>query len=425
MDMRQRRVVGSAFLGGLVLVVVLVAAFRPEPPVDLAVYLHAGRTFAAGQGLYQPGWGAGLDHPLPYTYPPLWAAASAAVAWLPWRLASALWAVANALLLMWIVRVSFAAYLRTREEDRSRVLSLLVLAAAITTPIALTLWFGQLGIVLTAACLADTLGGRRRLPRGVLVGLATAVKLVPGIFILFWAVTGRWRQALVAAATAVSAWAVAAALRPDLSRWYWTKGVFETGRVGETASTDNQSLLGLVLRLDASGHAIWLVAAAAALGVGLVRARRAHAAGDELAAVTLTGLTGLLVSPVSWSHHAVWIVPVLGVVLADGSSRRRVYAAMAILVLYVSRLPDWSTLTSGPLQALPANAFVLGYLALLFLLPVRRNAEPQEPVAASASWPQAASIERPRVSRTVTFAPWRSRTSTKRRIRLDEEPSTG
>ncbi|MGZ4148571.1 MAG: glycosyltransferase 87 family protein, partial [Actinomycetota bacterium] len=370
MDPRRERLVGSAILGGFLLVIVFLAALRPEPPVDLAVYLRAGRAFATGQGLYGPAWGASLDHPLPYTYPPFWAAVSACVGWVPWRLASALWAVVNALLLVWIVRLSFAAYLRAREVSRSRVLPVLVIAAAITTPIALTFWFGQVGIVLTAACLADTLTKRTRLPRGVLVGLATAVKLTPGIFILFWLVTGRMKNALVAAATTAACWLLAAAVRPDLSRTFWTKVVFDYGRIGDTASTNNQSILGLLQRLGGSDRVLWLAVACVALGVGMFRARETHRVGDELAAVTLVGLTGLLVSPISWSHHAVWIVPAMGVVLGDGRSRRRILAAIAIVALYVSRLPDWSSMTSGPLEFLSGNAYVLGYLALLFLLPV-------------------------------------------------------
>jgi alpha-1,2-mannosyltransferase len=295
---------------------------------------------------------------------------SATFGWMPWRLASALWALVNALLLVWIVRLSFAAYLRAREASSSRVLPLLVIAAAATTPIALTFWFGQVGIVLTAACLADTLGRRTRLPRGVLVGLATAVKLTPGIFVVFWLVTGRVKAALVAAATTVGCWALAAALRPDLSRTFWTKVLFDYGRIGDTASTNNQSLLGLVQRLGSSGGVLWLAVACAALAVGMYRAREAHRVRDELAAVTLVGLTGLLVSPISWSHHAVWIVPVAGIVLGDGRSRRRTLAALAIAAVYVSRLPDWSSLVGGPLAFLSGNAYVLGYLALLLLLPV-------------------------------------------------------
>jgi alpha-1,2-mannosyltransferase len=411
---------------GIVLGVLTIAfALRPEPPVDLAVYLRAGQRFFGGGGLYGPSWGAPLDHPLPYTYPPLWAAVGSAVSWLPWRVVAGAWFLLNVALLVWIVRMSFERFLATRGADRPRWLAILLLIATISAPIAATLWLGQVGIALTAAILADTVPRRTRLPRGVLVGAATAVKLTPGVFVVYWAVTGRLREATRAIGTALGLWLVVAALRPAPSWTFWTSVVFDSSRIGNLADIVNQSLRGMLLHVGWSAQAPWLGLAVAIACVGLWRARRAHALGNELAAVTLVGLTGLAISPVSWIHHAVWIVPAVGVVLGAGERAGRVRVAVAVAVLYVLRLPDWANDLSlhGAFGFLVGNAYVLGYLALIAWLPIDRPVRRRQTVA-SASWPHAASIERPRVSRTVTFAPARSSVATNRATRAGGEPST-
>ena len=403
----------------------IVFALRPEPPVDLAVYLRAGQRFFGGGGLYGASWGAPLDHPLPYTYPPVWAAVVSAVSWLPWRLVSGAWFLVNAALFVWIVRLSFERFLETRDAERTRWLALLVLIGTICAPIAATLWLGQVGIVLTAAILADTVPQRTRLPRGLLLGAAVAVKLTPGIFVVYWAITGRLREAGRAIGAAIGLWLLAAALRPAPSWTFWSSVVFDNGRVGNPADAVNQSLRGMLLHAGWTGEAPWLTLAALVACFGLYRARRAHMLGDELAAVTLVGLTGLAISPVSWIHHAVWIVPAAGVILGAGERTTRVRAAVAIAALYVLRLPDWANDLSlhGPIGFLIGNAYILGYLALIAWLPVDRPFVGRH-TAARASWPQAASIERPRVSRTVTLAPARSSVATNRAIRPGGEPST-
>jgi alpha-1,2-mannosyltransferase len=357
---------------GVFLVPLLVLLSFHGPPVDLAVYQLAGKMFATGRGLYENPWGTTLAAPLPYTYPPLWAAFMAPFGWLPWRLAAVAWAVVNVAVLWWIVDLSYRAFLSTKEHARPIALAILVVALAVTGPLASVFWFGQLGILLTAACLADTVADRTRLPRGMLVGLATAVKLTPGIFIVYWLITKRWRPAVTAAATAAGVSLLAALLRPDLSRRFWTDVVFRTDRVGDAAFVSNQSLHGWLLRSGWSSPLLWAGVTAVVAVVGMRRAAKAHAASDELTAATLVGITGLLISPVSWIHHGVWIVPASGIVLGDGREvwRRAVWVAM--LFLFVLRLPDWTAsgaLPAGPvLTPVSENAYLWAYVALLFLL---------------------------------------------------------
>jgi alpha-1,2-mannosyltransferase len=127
---------------------------------------------------------------------------------------------------------------------------------------------------------------------------------------------------------------------------------------------------------------VWAVAAAAVLVVGLRRAREAHLAGDELAAVALVGLAGVLASPISWVHHAVWIVPVSGVVLGDGRTRARWVAWGATMLLFVADVPLWGRagVPVGVFHVLTENAFVIAFVVLLVLLPIDHDpARAEEP----------------------------------------------
>ena len=360
---------------------------RHEPPGDLAVYQLAGRMFATGGGLYNEGWGTSLASPLPYTYPPLWAAVVVPLAWLPWRVATSFWTLVNLGLLAWIVDLSYARLIRRFDSRRAIIVATLTVAAAVMAPPTDTFLLGQVGILLTAACLADTVPERTRLPRGILVGFSTAVKLTPGIFIPYWAVTRRWRPALTAAAVAVCLWLLAALARPELSRQFWTDQVFRNDRVGDASIAIDQSLRGLLLRTGWDNAAVWALLAVGIIVVGFRRAARAHVHGDELAAVTLVGLTGLLVSPVSWIHHAIWIVPATGVLLGSGRTRAQWGRWGVVFALFLLRTPQWveaGWLPAGPiLTPILENAYVWAYLALVLFLP--NDDEAREPVYPSVA----------------------------------------
>src|SRR5262249_26905000 len=296
--------------------------------------------------------------------------------WFHWRPVSLGLLALDVVVLIWIVRLSYARFLQT--IDRPRVaMAVLVVVLAVTTPIASVFWFGQVGILLTAACLADLVPERPRLPGGALVGLATAVKLTPGVFVLYWVATKRWRAALTAAATSIGLWIVTAMVRPDLSREFWTNVIFRTDRVGDPGFVSNQSMYGALVRAGWSSRPLWGLVALAALAVGLSRAGDAHRRGDELAAAPVVGLASLLISPISWIDHAVWIVPATGVLLGDGRDRRARAAWATVAVLFLLRLPDWvaGVALPGALAAVLENAYLWAYVALVLWLPAGPAAE--------------------------------------------------
>jgi len=240
---------------------------------DLEVYLLAGRRFADGAGLYGEHFGQALSTPLPYTYPPMWAAAMALVAWLPWSWVSVAWTLLDLVLLCWVVRISYARFLDRLGGRRWLAWACLVAVCGLTAPVLSVFDLGQIGIVLMALVLADTLPRSTRLPRGVLVGVATAIKLLPGVFVLYWAVTERWRAAGVASVTAIGLWGVTALLHPGISTTYWLHEAIHTERAGDASDVFDQSLNGLLQRVGWTSTAVWAALAMAVLVVGLRRAR--------------------------------------------------------------------------------------------------------------------------------------------------------
>jgi alpha-1,2-mannosyltransferase len=249
---------------------------------------------------------------------------------------------------------------------------------AFSAPVLSVFDLGQVGILLLAMVLADTVSERTRLPRGLLVGAATAIKLTPGVVIAYWIATKRWRAAGIAIATTAGIWALTALLRPDLSHTYWLDIAIHPTRAGDLAAVIDQSTNGLLLRLGWSDGVLWAGFAVLAMGVGLVRASAAHRAGNELAAITLIGIASVLASPVSWIHHAVWIVPATGVILGDGRDRGRRIAWTATTVLFLLHVPVWSTLLGLSSDGLGAivleNAYVWAAWGLLLFLPTRKPA---------------------------------------------------
>src|SRR6476659_4825422 len=188
----------------------------------------------------------------------------------------------------------------------------------------------------------------------------------------------------VAGATAVGLWLAAALVRPGISSTDWLHEAIHTDRAGDAADVFNQSLNGMLQRVghgDAgSSTVVWALAAAAVLVIGMQRARTAHLVGDELTAVALVGLAGVLASPISWVHHAVWIVPVTGVLLGDGRTRGRWVAWGATMLLFLADVPLWGRagVPLGPFRIVAENAFVIALVVLLVMLPIDRDPERAE-----------------------------------------------
>ncbi|MVU78027.1 DUF2029 domain-containing protein [Nocardia sp. ET3-3] len=201
-------------------------------------------------------------------------------------------------------------------------------------PIRSTMAFGQINILLLLLVLADTALPDSARGKGVLIGIATGIKLTPAFFILYLVVTGRFRAAATASGTLIATMAIGLAVLPKDSLAFWG-GVFaDSSRIGAPDTPYNESLRGLIARSLGSGggaQVLWLAAALAFAAVCLVLARRLSVSGRELPAVILCGLTATVVSPFSWIHHWVWLAPLL-IYLAHLAIRHRSLPIAAVLL---------------------------------------------------------------------------------------------
>jgi alpha-1,2-mannosyltransferase len=305
--------------------------------LDLGVYRAGGIAIRHGRPLYSIRAKAGM-----FTYPPVSAVLAVPLALMRWRVAQFVWLPMIYVPLAVVVGISFRPLLRSARRYAPAVFAVLFAGAALLTPLREELHYGQVDIFLVALCLVDCAAERPRWPRGALIGLATAIKLVPGVFIIYLLITGRRKAAATAALTFAGVTGLTWLIAPRDSATYWTSAVFNSNRLGQNTQAANQSMRGMLLRLFAPSPApaaLWLAAALVVAVAGFAAARAAHDRGQDMAGIAITGLLAALLSPVAWIHHLCWAVIVIGVLVGDGRDRRRVLTAVAASALFASNLP--------------------------------------------------------------------------------------
>jgi alpha-1,2-mannosyltransferase len=221
--------------------------------------------------------------------------------------------------------------------------------------------------VLMALIMWDMCQPDRRRWKGAGVGIAAGIKLVPLVFIPYLLLTRRYRQAAVAFGVFTATVLVGFAAAPSDSARWWFGGLFAEGsRTGFIGWEGNQSLQALITRLSgsiAAGRPYWLIVAGCTLVAGLLVAAVLDRQGWRMAGLLTCALTGLLVSPISWDHHWVWVVPAVTAlagyaVRARGRAARLIAAGLAgFLVVVFGAWP-------GSLWGEPRDlrAFSLGFI---------------------------------------------------------------
>jgi alpha-1,2-mannosyltransferase len=364
-----------------------------DPMIDLHVYRDAGLSLLHHNPVYAH-YTITRASVLPFTYPPLAALLAVPLALVPFGAAMVAWDVAVYAALLCCLRWSLAGYRARLRRDGAGYEPLVLPAAFVVAcwllPGRQQVHFGQVGVLLMTLVMADLLTPVTGRWRGVLVGLATAIKLTPGVFIVGLWLAGRRRTAGMAAATVVLLTGLSALVAPGSARAYWTSALFASDRLGNNADPTNQSLRGIVLRtplVHLSATLMFLALAAVVGTVGLRKAAAAWQAGDELTAVALVGLLSALLSPVAWIHHFVYLFPLLAVLVRDG--RRLLAAALAAMWLF--DLPaaghallgvTWLPL-AGLLGWLLEAALCLSMAAVVLWLPVPRPARSPRPARPS------------------------------------------
>jgi alpha-1,2-mannosyltransferase len=280
-------------------------------PVDLDVYTWGGDTVRSGGDLYDERY-AGF---LLFTYTPFAAAAFVPLSLVSFDVLKVLVfgvGVAAVAVSVWL---SLGSLGYARNAVRVALTFGLGAVALFFEPVRETLTFGQVNLVLMVIVLADLCLPDTSRWKGVGVGIATGFKLTPAIFIVYLLVTRRWTAALRSVAAAAATVAVGFVVLPAESAQFWFDRVFlDSARVGGVPFVANQSINAALFRAigdQASARPFWLLAVVIVAPVGLWLAARLSRAGHELAGIVTCATVGLLVSPVSWSHHWVWVVPAL------------------------------------------------------------------------------------------------------------------
>ncbi|WP_305095273.1 glycosyltransferase 87 family protein [Prescottella sp. R16] len=314
--------------------------------IDLDVYRLGGAVFAEGGPLYGSLPKTASGDSLPFTYPPL-----AAVVFSPMSAISL--DAAGVVLTVLTVLALFASLALTLASIGVRVRTMLAWTALAATAVAFTLEpvrstfdYGQVNILLMAFVAADCLPKRTPWPRGLLIGFVAAVKLTPAVFVLFFLVRRDVRAAVTTGVSFVAFGAIGFVLTRADSWQYWTETLFESNRIGTPAYPANQSITGMLARLgvdESLRSVLWLGLSVVALGVAAIAMHRAFAAGATALALCVNALFGLLASPVSWSHHWVWVAPLLTLTAVEAYRRRSALLGAGVVVSWLLFViaPHW------------------------------------------------------------------------------------
>ncbi|MER5420689.1 glycosyltransferase 87 family protein [Streptosporangium roseum] len=379
--------------------------------VDLDVYRTGGQAILEGRPVYD--FVTPAPQLLPFTYPPIAALLATPLAAMSWPAAQWAWTALVFVTLAVSVGYGFRALLghavpyravlgralgRRVARDRDApgrtgglglpmAFAILMVACTYLMPVRDQVRFGQVDILLVALCLADCVARRPVWPRGMLIGLATAVKLTPGVFLIYLLITGfgpgarpeQRRTFFMAAFTAALLTLLPFLVIPADAAEFWFHALLDPERLGANAATTNQSMRGMLIRLylpEWLTGLLWLALVAVVAWYGFRHARRALLDGHPVTGVALVGLMAVLLSPVAWIHHLAWVVVVLGALAGDGRDPVRVRVAAGVWLYYVVPIPWWGVtikaaeipVLSPVLGKIVQNGFGLGALALVWLL---------------------------------------------------------
>jgi alpha-1,2-mannosyltransferase len=272
---------------------------------------------------------------LPFTYPPF-----AAVLFVPLQLLGE-WGA------RWVLTaVSLGCYLTVVLVCARRLRMSLVAAGGIglagltLEPFLRTILLGQVNFVLLALIVVDALVVPAKY-RGWLIGIATGIKILPGAFIFLLILRREWGAVARTVAGFAATVAVGAAFAPGDSWQFWSGGFINLSRFGNQAiiGGDNQSLSAAFMRLThdlTPPTALLLLMSVAVLALSVFAAKRQVDSGNDVNALVCIGFGSLLASPVSWTHHWIWVVVAL-LVLVQG---RRPVVAAALGTIFVIA-PMW------------------------------------------------------------------------------------
>jgi alpha-1,2-mannosyltransferase len=347
---------GAVAVGSSALVLARPAAERLS---DLHIYYGAAEHVGAGRPLYEYVAANGG----PFTYPPFAMVLLRPLTALPEGALQVLW-----LVLCCAAVAAIAASVKGAFGGRQVAVAAVACVVLVSAPAQSNLRFGQMSFFVVLLALVDAVGLTPARYRGALVGLAAAIKLTPLLFVGYFLLAGRPKDAARAAAAFAACAVVGAVALPADSWAYWTGTVAQTSRVGNLAWMGNQSLHGMLLRAGVAPDTlplIWATLVAVVAGTALWRARTLWRDGEPVRAAVLVGCATVVASPVSWTHHQVWTVLAAMLLVATHGVAQRIAGGVLLVVMTLSLgalLGDVSTYPG--VQFLLENARAFGVAAV-------------------------------------------------------------
>jgi len=337
--------------------------------VDLHVYVGGAEMLNHPGNLYDYVYADQTpDFPLPFTYPPFAAVVFYPLHYIPFGILTFIWQVVIIASLYGVVRIS--QRLLPGEGDR-RIAMLWTAIAIWLEPIRSNFDYGQINVMLVLAVLYAVYSTRWWLS-GLLVGLAAGVKLTPAVSGLYFVGARRWGAAVFSAVVFFGTIAVSAIVVGDQTRYYFTELLGDASRVGPIGTSFNQSWRGGISRIlghDAGYGPLVLAGIAITTVLAVLAWRAIGGASDRLGAIVVVQLFGLLLSPISWTHHWVWLIPLM-IWLLHGPLRERLGARVlgwGWLALTVVGVPWLLSFAQPTIWTIP-RPWYLAWAGLIYIV---------------------------------------------------------
>lgn len=288
--------------------IIYLSVFGVRYGLDLMVYRDAVSSWKPGKDPYAATFTR--DH-LAFTYPPFALIVLSPLAWTQFALTQCLlWAASIAAAIGAVILTIRDAGVQLTRRWWCLAVGWSCISVLALEPVRSSMDYGQPELILMFLVVADLLLVPRRY-RGILIGIAAAVKLTPLVFIINLLAMRDFKSVIRTAASFGGCAALAWALMPAESRDYWFHIILRPGRIGTIAYAGNQSWYAIVNRPPFSGgvaEIIWILFSLATVAVGSFVVVRCLKANQAAEAIVATALIGLLVSPISWTHHWVWVI---------------------------------------------------------------------------------------------------------------------
>ncbi|ROP34970.1 glycosyltransferase 87 family protein [Saccharothrix texasensis] len=356
--------------------------------VDFKVYHMAGSVVLDGISPFD----VATDDGFLFIYPPIAALFFVPLGLLNVHVAFGIWTFLNVIALEIAVWLGLGLLAPQARVERAKFAVLVTAVALPTATVIMNLGAGQVNIALLLLVLADLARKPGRF-QGVALGIAAGLKLTPLIFVAYFILTGRIRAAVVSMVSFVGTVVVAFILLPGPSARWWGELVLATERMTPPGTGPYiQSMRGVLAQMPGvlSAPWLWFVLAGIVGVAGLAISSWYSRHGMEAIGIFSCAVTGLIISPISWPQHWVWLIPALAMWLWWARQRRSAAhtAAVAVSWLVMVVMTVLIFMLVGGALSMPTAGIVamssvpvLAGLAFLVVLAVARRRLVNSPTA--------------------------------------------